>query len=115
MRFHIVLTGETDEGVETRAAMELAVAAFGKSLSNIGYPVMWDVDYGCCPEGDLEVDEPLMVVVSEVPDGPENDPPLIDRIRALQDAASNAHMSQRELAEALGVTRYAIKKALKGG
>ena len=42
------------------------------------------------------------------------DAPLIDRMNALQDAAANANFSQAELAEALGVSRYAVRKALKG-
>ena len=121
MRFALMLFGETEEGMETRGAVEDRVASLRRELKSLGYPcdMMWgdevpvdepDID-GMVAEMDTLIEE--LTPEPVVDDVAEFDAPLIDRIKTLQKAAENAHMSRRELADALGVTQYAITKALK--
>ena len=51
--------------------------------------------------------------MADKPASPPTEPTLAERIATLRAAASDAHMPQREIALALGESRYAIRKALR--
>jgi hypothetical protein len=140
MDFSIMLFGETEEGVETQDAVREKVERFAKSLGSFGYPCKATTRFGGCCEEDLPfVEGPIHIVdgygiepgdvtntvmhvygvsgSGPLPTGtsvvdPEDD--LKARILALRDAADNGINSQREIAEALGVTRYQVRKVLEG-
>jgi len=107
MRWCVHLGGEHGEGLESRERFDEIVKAFRVKLEVNGYVV----DAHACG---VDVAETMPVESVEPPEPvvePEEES-LEQKIAKLQKAAENAHMSQRELAEALGVSRYQIKKAL---
>ncbi len=124
MRFIVTLDGETSEPTETHEEIRGLIRAFGEQMTRRGYSVVgcgleFPEDPPCadCPEDAemLVVPEGAVDLSATVEPGTvEVLPTLREKIDMLQRAASNAHMSQRELSEALGVSRYQIKKALKG-
>jgi len=114
MRFSIMLVGETEEPLETREAARDLLYEFASKLRNIGYMVSdADLDFGE-PHLPGDITEMFEVVDDDV-DGwdalPE--PTLAEKVRMLRNAAGNKIVSQRELAEAFGVTRYQIRKILE--
>ena len=163
MRFLIELSGEHDEGLDSRDRFDAIVAEFREKLANNGFAsegvgcwidasrtepttaepltvtrssgIMGNVkvhdvlepepsfSYDADPHTWSKTDPPIpgRVVVrpkksypmADKPVSPPFEPTLAERIATLRAAASDAHMSQRELASALDVSRYAVRKALR--
>jgi len=115
MRWCVHLGGEHGEGLESRERFDEIVKAFRVKLEVNGYVV----DAHACGVDEREALADIPVVFDEslgIASEPVVEPEeesLEQKIVKLQKAAENAHMSQRELAEALGVSRYQIKKALE--
>lgn len=141
MRWCVHLSGEHGEGLESRERFEEIVREFRVKLEVNGFEVeahacclddMANVPvvdaaeinkYGpespsFCSSGVFKGRFPYYpepeIAVEASGEGEEAEEPLIERIERLEAAAENAHMSQRELADALGVTVYQIRKAKKG-
>lgn len=73
-----------------------------------GSVVSWTMGERCEPH------EVEIVARHDAPEPePEPEPTLLERIEGVRAAATNAHISQRELASVLGVTVAQVRKALK--
>lgn len=120
MRWALTLSGDRRIGVESREWFLRQVDRFRDGLQANGYRSDF-MDYTLDVEGDLRASvdlgplthEGLESVEEEVPEGVV-EPTLGERIAQLHAArGAGEHLSQREMAAILGVTRYQIKKALR--
>ena len=112
MRFYVSVNGSHTEGHESKDRFLKLVAAFTSALHANGFkadkPVLATIDKPAPETAPLPPEPPVAA-----PEPVVQQRTLKERIASLRAAAANASLSQAELAEQLGVSRYQIRKALK--